>query len=126
MFKYSSGNFRIKYTKINWSNIKYHNGNLKIQNFVSSVAIRADIFIAVGNNDDSLSYKGENTKVIDLENRTVIPGLNDSHIHIIRGGLNYNLELLWDRVPSLNQALSRIEKQAERTPNPHWIRVVGC
>ena len=98
------------------------NNNL---NFASSVAIKDGIFIAVGNNDDSLSYKGENTKVIDLENRTVIPGLNDSHIHIIRGGLNYNLELRWDGIPSLNEALSRIEKQAERTPNPHWIRVVG-
>jgi cytosine/adenosine deaminase-related metal-dependent hydrolase len=66
------------------------NNNL---NFVSSVAIKDGIFIAVGNNDDSFSYKGENTKIIDLGNRTVIPGLNDSHIHIIRGGLNYNLEL---------------------------------
>ncbi|MGH9979978.1 MAG: hypothetical protein ACRD6U_00315 [Nitrososphaeraceae archaeon] len=46
---------------------------------------------------------------MDLENRT---GLNDSHIHIIRGGLNYNLELRWDGVPSLNESLLRIEKQA--------------
>jgi predicted amidohydrolase YtcJ len=98
------------------------NNNL---NFVSSVAIKDGIFIAVGDNDDSLSYKGENTKIIDLGNRTVLPGLNDSHIHIIRGGLNYNLELRWDGIPSLNEALSRIKKQAERTPNPHWVRVVG-
>ncbi|HJT84695.1 MAG TPA: amidohydrolase [Nitrososphaeraceae archaeon] len=96
------------------------------QPFVSSVAIKDGIFIAVGDNDNSISsYKGENTKVIDLGNRTVIPGLNDSHIHIIRGGLNYNLELRWDGVPSLSEALSRVEKQAELTPNPHWIRVVG-
>jgi len=98
------------------------NNNL---NFVSSVAIKDGIFIAVGNNDDSFSYKGENTKIIDLGNRTVIPGLNDSHIHIIRGGLNYNLELRWDGIPSLNEALLRIKKQTERTPKPHWVRVVG-
>ena len=95
------------------------------QPFVSSVAIKDGIFIAVGNNDDSLSYKGENTKVIDLGNRTVIPGLNDSHIHIIRGGLNYNLELRWDGIPSLKEGLSRIERQAQSTPNRNWIRVVG-
>ena len=57
------------------------NNNL---NFASSVAIKDGFFIAVGNNDDSLSYKGENTKLIDLENHTVIPGLNDCHIHLIR------------------------------------------
>lgn len=37
--------------------------------------------------------------------RTVIPGLNDSHLHVIRGGLNYNMELRWDGVPSLADAL---------------------
>lgn len=39
-------------------------------------------------------------------------------------GLNYIIDLRLDGVPSLNEALSRIEKQAEQTPNPHWIRVV--
>lgn len=95
------------------------------QNFVSSVAIKDGIFIAVGNNDDSLSYKGDNTKVIDLNGRTVIPGLNDSHLHIIRGGLNYNLELRWDGIPTLSEGLNRINEQSQHTPNPHWIRVVG-
>ena len=95
------------------------------QDFASSVAIKDGIFIYVGNNNDSLLYKGKNTKVIDLKNRVVIPGLNDSHIHIIRAGLNYNLELRWDGIPSLSEALSRIEKQAEHTPNSQWIRVVG-
>ncbi|HYO05727.1 MAG TPA: amidohydrolase family protein, partial [Phototrophicaceae bacterium] len=95
------------------------------QPFVSSVAIKDDIFIAVGNNDDSLSYAGDHTKIIDLNGRTVIPGLNDSHIHIIRGGLSYNLELRWDGVPSLTEALKRIKEQSQRTPSPHWIRVVG-
>ena len=36
---------------------------------------------------------------IDCGGRTVIPGLIDSHMHIIRGGLNYNMELRWDGVP---------------------------
>ncbi|HSF50327.1 MAG TPA: amidohydrolase [Nitrososphaeraceae archaeon] len=95
------------------------------QLFVSSVAIKNGIFIAVGNNDESLSYKGKDTKVIDLNGRTVVPGLNDSHIHIIRGGLYYNLELRWDGVPSLAEALNRIKEQSQHTPDPHWIRVVG-
>ncbi len=44
--------------------------------------------------DDAEEYqRGPDTKVIDLQGRRVIPGLNDSHMHIIRGGLSYNLEL---------------------------------
>jgi predicted amidohydrolase YtcJ len=63
--------------------------------------------------------------LIDLGGRTAIPGLNDSHLHIIRGGLNYNLELRWDGVPSLADALRMLKEQARRTPYPQWVRVVG-
>lgn len=107
------------------------NGRIATMNqnksFVSSVAIRDSIFVQVGNNEDNIlsKYKGEKTKLIDLNGRTVIPGLNDSHIHIIRGGLYYNLELRWDGVPSLAEALNRIKEQSQHTPDPHWIRVVG-
>src|SRR5690606_25629984 len=65
------------------------------------------------------------TRVIDLHKRTVIPGLNDSHLHLIRGGLNYNLELRWEGVPSLADALRMLKEQADRTPTPQWVRVVG-
>lgn len=76
--------------------------------------------------DDAEDYQpGPETKVIDLKGRRVIPGLNDSHLHLIRGGLNYNLELRWDGVPSLADALRMLKLQAERTPAPQWVRVVG-
>jgi len=68
---------------------------------------------------------GPETKVIDLQGRRVIPGLNDSHIHVIRGGLSYNLELRWDGVPSLADALRMLKLQAGRTPPGQWVRVVG-
>ena len=63
--------------------------------------------------------------VIDAGGRTVIPGLNDSHLHVIRGGLNYNLELRWDGVPSLADGLRMLKEQAQRTPPGQWVRVVG-
>ena len=64
-----------------------------------NVAIKDDRIIGV---DDAERYeRGPNTRVIDLKGRRVIPGLNDSHLHVIRGGLNYNMELRWDGVPSL-------------------------
>jgi predicted amidohydrolase YtcJ len=46
-------------------------------------------------------------------------------MHPIRGGLNYNMELRWDGVPSLADALRRLKEQATRTPPPQWVRVVG-
>ncbi len=72
-----------------------------------------------------MSFAAEGTQIVDLKGHTVIPGLNDSHLHLIRGGLNYNLELRWEGVPSLADALRMLKDQADRTPSPQWVRVVG-
>jgi len=69
--------------------------------------------------------RGAATKLLDLNGRRVVPGLNDSHLHVIRGGLNYNMELRWDGVPSLADALRMLKAQAQRTPAGQWVRVVG-
>jgi len=90
-----------------------------------AVAIREGRFLAVGSEQDVMSRKGPATRVVDLGGRTVIPGLIDSHIHTIRGGLNYNLELRWEGIPSLADALRKLRDQARRTPAPQWVRVVG-
>ena len=90
-----------------------------------AVAIEGGKFLAVGNDALIQAHCGPATKVIDVGRRTVIPGLNDSHMHLIRGGLNYNLELRWDGVPSLADGLRMLREQARRTPPPHWVRVVG-
>ncbi|MGC5700856.1 amidohydrolase [Pseudomonas sp. NFXW11] len=91
----------------------------------SAVAIKDGRFIAVGEDAEAMALRGAGTQVIDLLGRTVIPGLNDSHLHLIRGGLNYNLELRWEGVPSLADALRLLKEQAQRTPAPQWVRVVG-
>jgi predicted amidohydrolase YtcJ len=96
-----------------------------VPSFVEAIAIGNGKIIAVGKNDEILRQRGPETKVIDGKGRTVIPGLNDSHMHPIRGGLNYNMELRWDGVPSLADALRMLKEQAARTPAPQWARVVG-
>ncbi len=68
---------------------------------------------------------GPRTQVVDANRRRVIPGLNDSHLHVIRAGLNYHLELRWDGIPSLADALRRLKEQALHTPPPQWVRVIG-
>jgi predicted amidohydrolase YtcJ len=94
------------------------------RSFASAVAIRDGRFLAVGSDWEIMPYRGDTTRVIDVGGRTVIPGLNDSHMHPIRGGLNYNLELRWDGVPSLADALRMLREQTQQTPPPQWVRVV--
>ncbi len=96
-----------------------------VPSFVEAIAITAGRIVAVGKDEDTLRLRGPQTCVIDGRRRTVIPGLNDSHMHPIRGGLNYNLELRWDGVPSLADALRMLKEQAARTPAPQWVRVIG-
>ncbi|MGE0866191.1 MAG: amidohydrolase family protein, partial [Vicinamibacterales bacterium] len=90
-----------------------------------ALAIRDRRFVAVGAESEIRAHATERTQVIDAGGRRIIPGLNDSHIHVIRGGLNYNLELRWDGVPSVADALRRLKQQAAITPPPQWVRVVG-
>ncbi len=105
-------------------NGRIHSFNSETPN-VTAVAIKDGKFIAVGNDSNIMEFAAEETKIIDLQNKRVVPGINDSHIHLIRGGLNYNLELRWDGVPSLADALRMLKEQVDRTPNPQWVRVVG-
>ncbi|MBI5440715.1 MAG: amidohydrolase [Deltaproteobacteria bacterium] len=90
----------------------------------SAVAIAGRHIEAVGG-EELLQTAGEGTRRIDLKGRRVIPGLNDSHMHVIRGGLTYNLELRWDGVSSLADGLRMLKEQAQRTPPGQWVRVIG-
>jgi predicted amidohydrolase YtcJ len=90
-----------------------------------AVAIADGRFLSVGRAREVEATAGAKTQRIDLHGRRVIPGLIDSHMHIIRGGLNYNLELRWDGVRSLSTALKMLKAQVARTPAPQWVRVVG-
>ncbi|GGY72723.1 amidohydrolase [Pseudoduganella plicata] len=105
-------------------NGRFHTGDTS-NPVASAVAIEDGKFLAVGDADDVMRHRTPDAQVVDLNGRTVIPGLNDSHLHLIRGGLNYNLELRWEGVPSLADALRMLKEQALRTPSPQWVRVVG-
>jgi predicted amidohydrolase YtcJ len=91
----------------------------------SAVAIKDGVFTAVGHDADVMKLAGPPTKVVDLKGRRVLPGLIDNHLHIIRGGLNFNMELRWDGVWSLADAMAMLKKQVAITPPPQWVRVVG-
>jgi predicted amidohydrolase YtcJ len=109
--------------------IVFFNGKIATQDdkrsFADSLAIANGRILASGSHEIVMRHANSSTRHVDLKGRTVIPGLNDSHLHIIRGGLNFNMELRWDGVPSLADALDMLRKQVARTPAPQWVRVVG-
>lgn len=91
----------------------------------TAVAITNGVFSAVSSDSEIMKLKGAKTQVIDLKGKRVLPGLNDSHTHLIRGGLNYLMELRWDGVKSVADALDMLKAQVAVTPAPQWVRVVG-
>jgi hypothetical protein len=90
-----------------------------------ALAIRDGRFLAVGSEAEVRLLAGPDATEIDARGRRVVPGLIDSHTHVVRGGLSYNLELRWDGVRSLADAMRMLKDQVVRTPAPQWVRVVG-
>ncbi len=95
------------------------------EGFVEALAVKDGLVQAVGTAEEVAQYTGEDTRVVELGGRTVIPGLNDSHLHAVRGGRFYNLELRWDGVPTIADPLERVREQAARPPAGQWVRVIG-
>jgi predicted amidohydrolase YtcJ len=90
-----------------------------------ALAVRDGKIAAIGNSADIGALAGPATRVIDLGQRTVIPGLIDSHIHAIRAGLSFTTEVHWIGIRTLAEALDRIRTAAQRAPKGTWLIVAG-
>jgi predicted amidohydrolase YtcJ len=90
-----------------------------------AVAIHGGKILAVGSDDDIRKRADAHTTVIDAGGRTVVPGLMDSHIHALRAGLTYSVELSWIGVPSLAKGLDLIREAARTSPPGTWIKIGG-
>ena len=97
--------------------------------FAEAIAVSPStgLVLATGSSKQLLTQYGNkpSTRTVDVGGRTIIPGLIDSHLHFIREGNNFAMELRWDGVRSLRQGLAMIAEQARRTPAGQWVRVVG-
>lgn len=90
------------------------------------LAVEGDRITAVGSSEEIRRLAGPTTRVVDLEGRTVIPGLIDSHIHAIRDGLTYARRIDWADVGSLDEALETLRDAARASPPGTWIVVAGA
>lgn len=104
-------------------NAKIYTGNAA-QPAASALAVKNGRIYSVGTDAEMLALKTANTKIIDSRGRRLIPGIIDAHTHVLNEG-GYNYTLRWDGVPTLRQALAMLSEQAKRTPQGHWVKVVG-
>ncbi len=93
--------------------------------FDAAIAIRDGRVLDRGDAARIESRIGPSTEVVHLDGRTVVPGLIDSHTHLVRAGLTWADEVLWYEVPTLDEAMARLRAAAERRPAGSWLRVVG-
>jgi predicted amidohydrolase YtcJ len=89
------------------------------------LAIRDDRIVAAGTSADIRKMAGAHTRVIDLQGRTVIPGLIDSHMHAVRAALSFSTEVNWIGTRSLAEALDRIREASRSMPAGAWLIVAG-
>ncbi|HET7253820.1 MAG TPA: amidohydrolase family protein, partial [Xanthobacteraceae bacterium] len=90
-----------------------------------ALAVRGGKIVAVGSSADIRALAGPDTRTIDLEGRTVVPGLIDSHMHAIRAALFYATEVNWIGTNSIPEAMARIKAAAQRAKPGQWIIVAG-
>lgn len=90
-----------------------------------ALAIRENKILSVGTNAAIRKEAGPKTRVIDLQGRTVIPGLIDSHIHGIRAGQTFTTEVNWVGATSIAEAMDRIHKASLEKKPGSWLIVAG-
>lgn len=90
-----------------------------------AVAIRGERIIAVGATADVARLTGSDTRAIDLQGRSVIPGLIDNHMHLLRYGATWQFEVRWDGIDRRAEALAMLRARTAQVPPGEWIYTLG-
>jgi len=90
-----------------------------------ALAVRGDRLVAVGSNSDVARLAGPNTRRIDLRGRSVIPGLIDNHMHLLRAGTTWQSEVRWDGIGSRKEALDLLRARTKSVKPGEWVYNLG-
>jgi predicted amidohydrolase YtcJ len=90
-----------------------------------AVAIKGDRIVAVGTNQEMSQLAAPSARRIDLRGRTVIPGLIDNHLHLLRAGTTWQRELRFDGVDSRKQAVQMLRARAKSAGAGQWVYNIG-
>jgi predicted amidohydrolase YtcJ len=107
-----------------WADLVLMDGNVLTMDLsqpsAEAVAVKKDRIVKVCTNEEISRWIGNDTKVINLQGRTVVPGLIDSHIHVGDFGKFLTWVDLKD-VDSIEEMQRRIRKRAQKIPEERWI-----
>ena len=92
---------------------------------VDSVAIKDGKFIAVGKKKEVMQLSGDKTKRLDLEGKTVIPGLYDSHNHMMLTAVSFLLYVDLSNCKTMDEVLNAIEERAKSLGPGKWVITSG-
>lgn len=98
---------------------KIWTGNID-QPWAKAIAIQGDSITAVGSNEEILRFKGNNTQVLNLQEKFVVPGFIDSHLHFLTGGFNLSSIQLRD-ANTKEEFIRRISEYAKTVKPGTWI-----
>lgn len=89
-----------------------------------ALAVRDGRVVFVGSGEGAAAYEGEGTRVVDLAGRTVIPGLIDSHAHLVWGGEDLQIVDL-SVATSMEELLAAVSAWAAANPGAEWVQGSG-
>ncbi len=93
---------------------------------VEAVAVKDNKILAVGNNAEIKAFVGDQTQIIDLKGKSLLPGFIDSHIHLTLYGTNkLGVSCKESHIHSINDVLADLGRKAKQTPKGEWVRAWG-
>ncbi len=92
---------------------------------VPAIALAGGRVVAIGDDTEIAPYAALAARVVDLDGRVALPGLNDSHIHAVRGGASWTRTMHWEDVRSVAEALDRVRGEALRRGPGAWVSAIG-
>jgi len=111
-------------TNINTADLVFKNGNIYTANDhqpkAEAIAVKGDRIIFVGSNRDAQKYVGKTTRVIDLNGKTLLPGMTDSHQHLAGVGFR-EMTLNLEGTTSLEDFLVKVKARVDQARPGEWV-----
>ncbi|MBS4190288.1 amidohydrolase [Bacillus sp. FJAT-49705] len=90
------------------------------------VAVKGNRILAVGSTEEVLSYQTEDTEIINVNGKSLLPGFNDAHLHLTIYGTNLlGVSCIAPHIKSLEDIFIDLRKKCQETPKGKWVRAWG-
>ena len=100
------------------------NGNIYTVNdtrpHADAVAVKGDRIVFVGSNAEAQKYVGKNTRVVDLQGNTVVPGMTDAHCHLLGVGQR-EMTLNLEGITNLQDFLAKVKTRVDQAKPGEWV-----